>query len=141
MTLAVDSNILSAVFRGEDTALRVVQILEERRGEGLLLHVPAFAEVLSGPGIRRVDVEAFLSDAGISLVWETEAAVWERAISAFTLYAERRRKSGGGQPRRILADFLIGAHAAVSAGELLMLDPQHYRQSFPELVVLSPLKE
>lgn len=136
--LALDSNVLSAVLRGEDTAESIVRMLEERRETGLVLHVAAFAEVLAGPGVQRATVEAFLEDAGIALVWESESAVWERAMTAFADYAQRRRISGGGQPRRILADFLIGAHAAVVAGELLTLDPQHYRQNFPELLALTP---
>lgn len=103
-----------------------------------MLYIAAFAEVLAGPGIARTDLEDFLADADITLDWVTSTAVWERAMTAFTTYATRRRSSGGGQPRRILADFLIGAHAAVTAQELLTLDPQHYRQGFPELHIISP---
>ena len=139
--LALDSNVLSAVFRGESTAYRIVELLEARRADGLLIYVAAFGEVLAGPSIRRSDVEAFLSDAGVTVVWETSAEVWEQAIAGFTLYAERRRRSGGTQPRRILTDFLIGAHATVSVGELLTLDSQHYRQNFAGLVVIDPARE
>lgn len=135
MTLALDSNVLSAVFRGEATAGAILETLEARRGR-VVLHACAFAEVLAGPGLERVSVESFLADAEISVVWEAERAVWERTVVAFSRYAEHRRRSGGGQARRILADFLIGVHAAVAAGELLTLDPQHYRQHFPELRLL-----
>lgn len=136
--LSLDSNVLSAVFRGESTAQRIVDILEDRRQDGLFLHVAAFAEFLAAPGIQRADAERFLTEAHVAVAWQTEEAVWERAIQAFTAYAALRRRSGGGQPRRILADFLIGAHAELMAGELLTLDPQHYRQHFPGLVVTEP---
>ncbi|GAA5533881.1 hypothetical protein [Deinococcus aluminii] len=53
-----------------------------------------------------------------------------------SVYAERKR-SGGGLPRRLLVDFLIGAHAHTLSAALFTLDPQHYRQAFPDLHVLS----
>jgi len=36
-----------------------------------------------------------------------------------------------------MADFLIGAHAAVSGYKLLTLDAGLYRASFPELVTVT----
>jgi len=47
----------------------------------------------------------------------------------------RRRRAG---PTRIVADFLIGAHAALSADRLLARDRGYYRDYFKGLVVLPP---
>ena len=41
------------------------------------------------------------------------------------------------RPSRAMADFLIGAHAAVSGYKLLTLDAGLYRASFPELVTVT----
>jgi predicted nucleic acid-binding protein len=41
----------------------------------------------------------------------------------------------GTEPRRILADFLIGAHAVVSGYKLLTLDAGIYQTSFPKLKI------
>ena len=40
-----------------------------------------------------------------------ETQAWRVAGKAFQKYASRRQKQQAGRPRRILADFLIGAHA------------------------------
>jgi len=47
------------------------------------------------------------------------------------------RRAGGGRTR-ILADFLIGAHAATAADRLLTRDPGFYRKHFDRLAVLDP---
>lgn len=138
MTLALDTNILSAVFRGEESADAILAVLESWPPGTLVIHGAAFCEFLAAPGIQRETAFAFLQDTGVRVAWETSEEIWLAAASAFRSYAERRRQSGSGHPRRIMADFLIGAHAAVSAGELLTLDPQHDRQSFPGLMVLNP---
>src|SRR5207302_3822625 len=56
---------------------------------------------------------------------------------AFQQYVARRRKQLDSGPRRILADFLIGAHALHHGFRLLTLDDRLYRAAFPRLAVLS----
>jgi predicted nucleic acid-binding protein len=50
-----------------------------------------------------------------------------------TIFYVGRRNSGGGELRRLLVDFLIGAHAELRAERLLTLDPSRYTQDFPAL--------
>jgi predicted nucleic acid-binding protein len=52
---------------------------------------------------------------------------------AYAAYATRRRASSGGEPERLLIDFLVGAHAQERADRLLTLDPQRYRSAFGDL--------
>ncbi len=50
----------------------------------------------------------------------------------------RAYRKQGGQRTRILADFLIGAHAQLQASRLLSRDRGFYRQLFPALSLIDP---
>jgi hypothetical protein len=58
-------------------------------------------------------------------------------MSAFHAYAARRRRHGEAGPRRILADFVIGAHAPQNGYRLLTLDDRIHRAAFPTLKIAS----
>jgi predicted nucleic acid-binding protein len=62
-------------------------------------------------------------------------AVWRAAGRAFQEYVTRREKQRVSGPRRILADFLIGAHAMQNGFQLLTLDNRLYRAAFPRLTI------
>ena len=55
--------------------------------------------------------------------------------------AWRSYRQQGGQRARILADFLIGAHAQAQASRLLSRDRGFYRKLFPALKLLDPSHE
>jgi len=59
--------------------------------------------------------------------------VWRLAATSFAAYAVRRRRSGGGSPKRLVADFLIAAHALLRADRLMTRDAKRYSQDFPNL--------
>jgi predicted nucleic acid-binding protein len=59
--------------------------------------------------------------------------VWLDAGRRFARYATRRRKSGSGEAKRLLADFVIGSHALLQSDRLMSLDVDRYRRHFPEL--------
>ncbi len=49
-----------------------------------------------------------------------------------------RYRRAGGARRSPVADFYIGAHAAVSDLRLLTRDARRYRQYFPTLTLIAP---
>jgi predicted nucleic acid-binding protein len=105
--------------------------------EGSLVISPlVFAELHAHPKMTSGSILSFLDATGIVIEYKLEERVWTEAGQRFARYAARRRKATGEGPRRILADFLIGAHALVQAERLLTLDPKRYSQDFPELRLL-----
>ncbi|GBF04094.1 hypothetical protein DAERI_010266 [Deinococcus aerius] len=139
MSTALDSNVISALLRAESPQAEIRRLLNAARRDGPLLICGAVhAELRAGPGVTAELLDRFLSTTGIGIDWTLEEHVWRSAGTAFAGYTARRRVSGGGRPRRVLADFIIGAHAAARGAQLLTLDPHHYTTSFPELRVLTP---
>jgi hypothetical protein len=81
-------------------------------------------------------VDEFLISTRIAIDFDLGESVWRDAANRFAVYAERRRRSGSGSPKRLLVDFLIGAHAILKADRLLTLDASRYREEFPKLKLL-----
>lgn len=50
----------------------------------------------------------------------------------------RKYRQGGGRRDRVIADFLIAAHAGAHADRFLTRDRGFYRRHFPELTILDP---
>ena len=96
---------------------------------------PVFAELIAAPGRSEAFVGSFFEETGIGVDWELPEQVWRLPGRAFQAYAERRRKQRDVGARRILADFVIGAHASANGCRLLTLDDQPYRSSFPTLAI------
>jgi predicted nucleic acid-binding protein len=129
---AIDTNILSALWSEEPAT--IPQQLGNARIHGALLISPVvYAELLAYPRATETFVDGFLSDTGITVDFQMEWAVWVDAGRRFVRYAEQRRKSGQGEPKRLLADFLIGSHALLQADRLMSLDTTRYKRYFPEL--------
>lgn len=136
---AVDTNVLVGLLSGTEDEAEVAQrALAEAAAEGPLILCPAvYAELMAMPGLSEEDLDAFVEETDLSVDWPLEPELWRAAGRAYAAYALRRRKQKGDKgPRRILADFLIGAHADLTAGKLLTLDPKLYRSNFAELQVL-----
>ena len=98
-----------------------------------MIAAAVYAELLAHPGATGQFVDEFLISTRIALDFDLGESVWRDAAGRFATYAERRRRSGGGSPKRLLVDFLIGAHAALKADRLLTLDASRYREDFPNL--------
>jgi hypothetical protein len=137
MTTAIDSNVLIALWN-EDDALNLLarSALDFALGRGsLVIAAPVFAELLAAPSRTEAFLDSFCKDTGISVDWDLDQGVWRAAGRAFQLYVGRRRKQRDSSPRRILADFLIGAHAFRNGFRLLTLDDRLFRAAFPRLAI------
>ena len=137
MRVALDSNVISALWSGEPIAsFASSQLHEARQGNKLLICAPVYAELLAYPKAPESFVEKFLQETGITVDFDITEAIWRDAGRRFSRYASRRRHSGGGHPRRLLVDFLVGAHALIKANSLVTLDRERYSKDFPELQLL-----
>jgi len=137
MTTSVDTNVVIALW-DKDPALSLAAeaALEKAFARGnLVVSAPVFAELIAAPGRTETFVSSFLEETGIAIDWDLGEAVWRSAGRAFQSYAERRRKQRDSGARRILADFLIGAHAQILGHRLLTLDERLYRPAFPNLTI------
>lgn len=138
MTTAIDTNVIVALWENEPQVSEWAQASLDRSLEhgALVIAAPVFAELMAAPGRNERFVDAFFRRTGISIDWTLDEKVWRIAGTAFQHYATRRRSHGEPGPRRILPDFLIGAHAFRHGYTLLTTDKRLYRAAFPGLLQL-----
>ena len=139
MRTAIDTNVLSALWGRESPAQRLAQVLDEaNRQGGVVISPVVYMEARANPYLSENDMDRFLVTMRVTVDWILEREVWELATERFVGYARRRRRQGGGEARRFLADYLVAAHALVRADRLVTLDLRSYRTDFPELVLVEP---
>lgn len=135
MTL-VDSNvILDVVTDGEAWADWSQQQLERAASAGpLAINSAIYAEISTRyPTLEGVD--AMLRDLDIRL------AEIPRSARFLAGKAYLQHRAAGGFRTGVLADFFIGAHAAVEQLPLLTRDRRRYRSYFPTVQLIAPPEE
>jgi predicted nucleic acid-binding protein len=139
MTTAVDTNIFVVLWDREDSLnIPVRSAMDAALEHGsLIVAAPVYAELLGFPSRSEGFLDYFFKESGIFVDWNLDEGIWRAAGHAFQGYAARRRKHGDPGPRRILADFLIGAHALRNGFPLLTLDDRIYRAAFPRLSIVN----
>jgi predicted nucleic acid-binding protein len=139
MTTVLDTNVLVALWSKDDALNKRAQaVLDDARARGrMVISGVVYAELLAEQQRNEAFVDGFCNEAGIEVEWEVTERMWRVAGAAFQGYAARRRKQREAGPRRILADFVIGAHALVSGYKLLTLDAGIYAASFPRLAIMT----
>jgi predicted nucleic acid-binding protein len=132
---SIDTNVISALLEGEVASAALAEnalLTAAARGQ-LLICAPVYAELIAKPKRSIASVEHFLETTHIAVDWQLEPSIWQSAGMAFQVYATNRKKQKLPAPRRIRADFLIGAHAMQRGYTLLTLDQRVYAKSFPKL--------
>jgi predicted nucleic acid-binding protein len=137
MTTWVDTNVAVALWEADHTlqGVAVRELTEASRAGVVAISGCVYAEFVAGPNRPLDAIWAFLHEAEIDVVWDAGEDVWRLAAERFSQYAERRRADRG-QPKRFMADFLIGAQATVRGGRLLTFDRRIYAAAFPELILV-----
>lgn len=134
MRTALDTNILSPIWSGAPSAATVAAQLSKLRAEGaIVICAPVFVELSAIPGMNVQTVRKALAETAIAIDFDLEEDVWMLAAESFAAYAMRRRRSGGGSPKRLLTDFVIASHALLKADRLMTLDPARYNLDFSKL--------
>jgi len=130
----VDSNIIIDLIEDGEWTDWSKQALDARRGTMLVTNLIVLAEV-SRAFRTTEDVLVFLRELGVTILPITA----ETAFRAGRAQIDYRLSSG--QHRSILADFLIGAHAANVGAALVTRDKRRFATYFPELKLITPETE
>jgi len=138
MITAVDTNVFVALWNRDDSWNRSAETALDSafaRG-GLVICAPVYSELLALPGRTEAFLDSFFSENSVLVDWELEERVWRAAARAFQSYTANKKGRAAG-PRRILADFLIGAHALEKKCPLLTFDQGIFEKAFPGLKIVS----
>jgi len=137
--IAVDTNVLLPVMRGGPLASALAPYLERMIPlPGLVLSAPVYAELAAAPGVTPAILDRFLQAGQMRVDFDLSRDLWLQAAAAYRSYADRRHTEGAGWPRRLLADCVIGAHAALHADALLTYNGRDFGRLFPDLDVVEP---
>jgi len=139
MTTAIDTNVLVALWDTDprlNTAAQVALDAAQERG-GLVISGAVYAELLALPGRTENMLDEFFDVTAIRVDWESSEQLWRLAGRAFQGYVGQRNRKKQELPRRILADFFIGAHASVNRCRLMTLDQRLYHTAFPKLEIVT----
>lgn len=131
--LLVDTNVLVDVFEDDpDWAdWSVARLREHSVVSELAINPIIYAELSAAfSAIERLD--AAIAALGLEFCEIPRPALFLAAKAV----GQYRRK--GGTKNNVLADFFIGAHAAVLGWPVITRDPARYRSYFPKLRLVIP---
>ena len=137
MRTAIDTNVISTLWSSSPIVEQVTALLGRIASEGALaVSAPVYAELMANPKASQQFVDQFLATTRVEVDYALDEPVWRETALKFAGYARRRRESGGGEARRLVVDFLVGAHASLQADRLLTFDPHFYERDFPKLPLI-----
>ena len=133
MITALDTNVLLDILLADDRFCEAsMRALEEAATAGSLAMCDLVYAELGVHFPTQRECDRFLDENDIRVESLTRPALF-LASRAWRVYRQK-----GGTRTRILADFLIGAHAQRQASQLLSRDRGFYREHFPSLTLVDP---
>ncbi len=132
MTTAVDSSVILDVLVGSESH-QSLDALRRASVEGRLIVCEAVVAEVRPVFDSSDSFSEFMLDWGLEFVPSTRESAILAGEMLRRLLDRRKERTG-----RILADFLIGAHAKVHADRLLARDRGYLRDYFTELAVWDP---
>ncbi|MBN1425039.1 type II toxin-antitoxin system VapC family toxin [Candidatus Fermentibacteria bacterium] len=133
MITAVDTNVLLDVFLDDPCfGMSSAALLRRCIGEGVVAVGEVVWAECAAAFPNDEDFRTAMAALGVNFV-ATSADAALRAGRAWRQYRSR-----GGSRQRMVADFLIGAHALVQTDRLLSRDRGFYATYFHDLTVLDP---
>ena len=135
MISAVDTNVLLDVFRNDPVHCEAsARVLRECIGKGTLVA----SDIVWAELAASFPDDSSMQDAVERLGIEFSPLEDASAMRAGRLWQQHRKR--GGARRRVLADFLIGAHAMAQADQLVTRDRGFFRDYFARLRIVDPTR-
>jgi predicted nucleic acid-binding protein len=133
MITAIDTNVLlDVLLPNDDFCDTAIAAIEQSVTAGSLVICDVVYAELCVHFSAQQDCDDFLAANQIRV----EALTRASQFAASRVWREYRRQ--GGRRARILADFMVGAHAQFQATRLLSRDRGFYRKLFPSLTLIDP---
>ena len=128
MITAVDTNVLLDVFLADDRHGNAskAQMMSAYRAGALIASEIVYAELVPAFAARDL-LDRALREINVRISPLSADIAFEAGLRWM------RYRRAGGSRERILPDFLIGAHALLTADKLLTRDRGFYRNYFPEI--------
>ena len=128
MKTAAETNVLVDIFLADQHHGPIsLERLQDGRLRGSVIICNVVYAVLVHGFQDRASLDSTLDDMGIIVATIGNDVAFEAGVRW------SRYRLAGGPRNRILADFLIGSHALLSADSFLTRDDGFYRTYFPEL--------
>lgn len=133
MISAVDTNVLLDVFQPDPSfgPASALALRDAMREGSLIACDVVWAEVGAHFDSRQAAGHA-LGELEVDFSAPTVFSSIEAGV------VQREYRQRGGTRERVMADFLIGAHAQLAADRLLTRDRGFFRSYFPALTVIDP---
>lgn len=132
MITAVDTSVLLDVFADSPFGAVSREALREALGRGSLMACDVVWAEIAAHFPKTEAAEEAIRTAQIQF------APIDASVALAAGEAWRAHRGRGGRRERIVADFLIGAHASLRADRLLTRDRGFYRTYFTRLRVIDP---
>jgi predicted nucleic acid-binding protein len=135
VTLCLDTNFVQALLQTQHVHHgRSIDVLVQHADAPIRICPLVFSEALCIPEMTLSSLNLFLEDFGIEVDWLIPEEVWVEAGLARATHL--RYRADPNSRKRLIADFVIGAHALVRGFKLCTFDPKGFRTAFPNLALI-----